>query len=331
MANDKNGRTKIQIVIFVILIIAFGILAVRNPELAQELLYQLQGQTEAEETQQSNASQVLAVDGTLELTMIDVGQGDSFLLVQDGNTALIDCGTRGAGDDVVNYLKSKNIEKLDYVFGTHPHDDHMGGMYDVITNFEIGTIVIPKVEEGKVTTNWYIKLMDEIVTGEYNVNYAEVGQVYRLGQAQMKVIGPISIPKENLNNYSTVLMVSFGEMDIIMTGDAEKDVEREILSSNVNLDAEILKVGHHGSDTSTSTEFLEAISPDYALISCKVGNKYHHPVEETINKFEERKIEVYRTDECGTVTAAITTSGVTFDTEPGDYLSGPELEERSSK
>ena len=330
MSNDKNGRAKLRIIISVALVIIFAILLVRNPELAEEIIYELQGQNEIQEVQPPQQD-VIPATGALELTMIDVGQGDSFLFVQEGKAALVDCGTRGAGDIVVDYLKSRNITRLDYVFGTHPHDDHMGGMYDVITNFEIGTIVLPEVEPGKVTTNWYIKLMDEIVNGDYKLEYAEVGKSYNLGQARMEVIGPYSVPKDNLNNYSTVMRVSFGEMDVIMTGDAEKEVERQILENKVYLDSEILKVGHHGSDTSTSTEFLEAISPDYALISCKVGNKYHHPVQETIQKFEERNIEVYRTDECGTVTATITSSDVTFNTAPGDYLNGPELEERSSK
>ena len=269
-------------------------------------------------------------EGELYLTMIDVGQADSFLLMQEGKTALIDCGTRSTGEDVVEYLNSIGVTKIDYVFGTHPHDDHMGGMYDVITNIEIGKIIIPEVESGKVTANWYIKLMDEIKTNNYNIEYAEVGNVYELGNADMKVIGPITKFPSNTNNYSTVLKVTFGEMDIIMTGDAEIEVEEEILISGENIDAEIYKVGHHGSDTSNSEEFLDAITPEYALISTKVGNKYEHPIKSTMEKLKERNIEVYRTDENGTVTVTITHDNVEFDSKPGDYLSGVELEERVS-
>lgn len=271
------------------------------------------------------------IEGELILTMIDVGQADSFLLEQNDKIVLVDCGTRSTGEDVVEYLKNQGITKIDYVFGTHPHDDHMGGMYDVITSFDIGTIIIPEVEDGEVTANWYEKLMTEIQYGKYNVEYAKEGTIYNFGDAIIKIIGPISKPSDNLNNYSTMLKVSFGEMDIIMTGDAETDVEEEVLAKyRDELDAEILKAGHHGSDTSTSDEFLEAVSPDYALISAKVGNKYEHPIKSVMDKFEEAEIDVYRTDENGTVEVIITAKDATFSCEPGDYLSGVELEEREN-
>ena len=269
--------------------------------------------------------------GELTLTMIDVGQADSFLLVQDGKTMLVDCGTRATGEDVVKYLNEQGITRLDYVIGTHPHDDHMGGMYDVITNFEIGKIIMPEVEVGKVTTNWYVKLMQEIKQGAYELEYAKLGAVYDLGEASFKIIGPIETDEINLNNYSIVLKVTFGDMDVIMTGDAETKVERDIIDSGEALDAEILKIGHHGSDTSSSDEFLDAVSPLYALISAKVGNKYEHPIKSTMQKLEKRKIEVYRTDENGTVVATITAHDVKFSTAPGDYLSGTELEEAKNK
>ena len=269
--------------------------------------------------------------GELTLTMIDVGQADSFLLVQDGKTMLVDCGTRSTGEDVVKYLNEQGITRLDYVIGTHPHDDHMGGMYDVITNFEIGKIIMPEVEAGKVTTNWYVKLMQEIKQGAYELEYAKLGAVYDLGDASFKIIGPIETDESNLNNYSIVLKVTFGDMDVIMTGDAETKVEKAIIESGEALGAEILKVGHHGSDTSSSAEFLDAVSPLYALISTKVGNKYEHPIKSTMEKLEERKIKVYRTDENGTVVATITANDVKFSTAPGDYISGTELEEAKNK
>lgn len=269
--------------------------------------------------------------GELTLTMIDVGQADSFLFVRDGKTMLVDCGTRSTGEDVVKYLNEQGITRLDYVIGTHPHDDHMGGMYDVITNFEIGKIIMPEVEAGKVTTNWYVKLMQEIKQGAYELEYAKLGAVYDLGDASFKIIGPIETDESNLNNYSIVLKVTFGDMDIIMTGDAETKVEKTIIESGEALGAEILKVGHHGSDTSSSAEFLDAVSPLYALISTKIGNKYEHPIKSTMEKLEERKIKVYRTDENGTVVATITANDVKFSTAPGDYLSGTELEEAKNK
>lgn len=288
-------------------------------------------ETQFNQENKSTDSNNANIEGELMLTMIDVGQADSFLLEQNGMTALIDCGTRSSGDDVVEYLQSQGITRIDFLFGTHPHDDHMGGMYDVITNIDIGTIIIPEVKSNEITSNWYAKLMSEIKNGNYNVQYVKEGVTYCLGDAKIKVLGPINEPKSNLNNYSAILKVSFGEMDIIMTGDAESDLEAEILKKYQNqLDAEILKVGHHGSDTSTSDEFLEAVSPDYALISVGFSNKYNHPIKSTMDKLKVAQIPVYRTDENGTVKVKITATDATFSCEPGDYLSGTELEEKEN-
>jgi len=328
MSNGKNGRkalSKLLTTFAIILVFMF----------LECILYGTQENGTIGDTNNSSnkeeVSNVQSAEGELTLIMIDVGQADSFLLVQDGKTALIDCGTRSTGEDVVEYLKSQGITRLDYVFGTHPHDDHMGGMYDVITNFEIGKIIIPETKLGEITSNWYMKLMQEFKNGLYDVEYPKLGEVYNLGGATMKIIGPISEPDGNLNNYSIVLKVSFGDMDVIMTGDAETVVEKEILESGENIDAEILKVGHHGSDTSSSEEFLDAITPEYALISAKIGNMYKHPVESTMEKLENRDIEVYRTDENGTVVVTITTDDISFSCNPGNYLSGTELEERYAK
>lgn len=319
MTNGKNGRKKSTKEFKIITAIVVIILIVTNLITRDK---ELQLQTTSKERTNSEK-----VDGELVLTMIDVGQADCFLLMQNGKTALIDCGTRSTGEDVVEYLKSIGITRLEYVFGTHPHDDHMGGMYDIITNFDIGQIIIPKIEE-KITSNWYIKLIEELSFGDYNIRNPTVGDIYYLGDATIKVIGPISDANGNTNNYSTVMKISFGEMDIIMTGDAETEVEEEILATKENIDAEILKVGHHGSDTSSSEGFLDAISPDYALISTKIGNKYEHPIKSTMENLKERNVEVYRTDENGTVVATITSVSVSFNCEPGDYLSGIELEEK---
>lgn len=328
MSNGKNGRkalSKLLTTFAIILVFMF----------LECILYGTQENGTIGDTNNSSnkeeVSNVQSAEGELTLIMIDVGQADSFLLVQDGKTALIDCGTRSTGEDVVEYLKSQGITRLDYVFGTHPHDDHMGGMYDVITNFEIGKIIIPETKLGEITSNWYMKLMQEFKNGLYDVEYPKLGEVYNLGGATMKIIGPISEPDGNLNNYSIVLKVSFGDMDVIMTGDAETVVEKEILESGENIDAEILKVGHHGSDTSSSEDFLDAITPEYALISAKIGNMYKHPVESTMEKLENRDIEVYRTDENGTVVVTITADDISFSCNPGDYLSGTKLEERYAK
>ena len=326
MANGKSGRKKLgkgltTIIALIIVVLAslFGI----------DLTGEIPNET-TPPTHQEASQPVQNVEGQLVVHMIDVGQADCFLLVQDGMTAMVDCGTRSSGKDAVAYLQELGVTKINYVIGTHPHDDHMGGMYDVITNFEVGTVIIPDSREGDITANWYMKLMNELQTGEYEVHYAQEGDIYELEDAVMQVLAA-ETDVSNTNNYSIVMKVSFGQMDMIMTGDAETEIEEKILESGVNIDAEILKLGHHGSDTSNSEAFLDAISPEYGLISSGVGNKYEHPIKEIMERLEEREIEVYRTDESGSVVMTLTTDSVSFSCEPGDYLSGPELEERGNK
>ena len=326
MANGKSGRNQrvsplATIIALIIVVIAslFGI----------DLTGEIPNET-TPPTHQEASQPVQNVEGQLVVHMIDVGQADCFLLEQDGMTAMVDCGTRSSGKDAVKYLNNLGITKIDYVIGTHPHDDHMGGMYDVITNFEIGKVIIPDSRDGDITANWYMKLMNELNTGNYEVQYAREGDVFNLQDATMLVLAA-ETDVSNTNNYSIVLKVSFGQMDMIMTGDAETEIEEKILESGANIDAEILKAGHHGSDTSNSEEFVDAISPDYVLISAGLGNKYEHPIKEIMERFEERNIEVYRTDESGSVVITITTDSVSFSCEPGDYVSGPELEEREGK
>ena len=276
IANDKRGRNKlVEILTTIIILLVASVLGINIPEIITDNMNE-----QYTEIMQQEA------EGNLMLNMIDVNQADCFLLVQDDEVALIDCGMIITAKEVVEYIESLGITKIDYVFGTHPHEDHWGGMYEILTKFEIGKIIIPKVKKGDVTADWYIKTMEKIKKDNFEVEYAKVGQIYNLGDTIIKVIGPISQPEENINNYSTVLKVSFGEMDIIMTGDAEKEVEKEILETGENIDAEILKVGHHGSRTSTTTKFLEAIEPEYALIS--TGNRYGHPNETTMEKLDWR-------------------------------------------
>ena len=157
MSTDKSGRKRLvgKLATGIILVLVMVYATVFS-----DFLPNIEQNNEEIETSTSELSEEQNLEGELLLTMIDVGQADSFFLKQGEHTLLIDCGTRSTGSDVVEYLKNQGIEKIDYVFGTHPHEDHMGGMYDVITNFEIGKIILPKVEAGEVTTNWYMKLIN---------------------------------------------------------------------------------------------------------------------------------------------------------------------------
>lgn len=317
MANGKRDRKRLVKLLTPIIIIGMISILLTTNIIVDKIVkaLQLEATTKVDEFQ---------------VHMIDVGQAESFLLMQGDKTALIDCGKLTTGKNVVKYLNNIGITEIDYLIGTHPHEDHIGGMYAILENFEIGTIIFPKVEEGKINSFWYKRLMNKIQKEEYQVKYAKKGDIYYIENAIMEVIEAETNPGENINNYSIVFKVSFGEIDILMTGDAEKEIEEKILESGDNIDVEILKVGHHGSCTSTMEEFLDEVTPEYALISCKIRNEYGHPVKSTMEKLQERNIEVYRTDESGSVIMTITANDVSFNCEPGDYLTGSELKEKNS-
>lgn len=332
MANDKKKRHQVdkrKVLLYVCIVLIFLIIIWYGYYInAQQEHYQYDPGLYSIEIYEESSQQNVIPDGdVLRVHMIDCGQGDAFLFEQNEQYALIDCGTRSTGKDVVNYLNKQGVSELQFIVGTHPHDDHMGGMEKVLDSTKCNQIYMPKIEKNQVTTNWYMSLMKKIKTNKIKVSNPSVNDNFMLGNATFKVVAQFTPDetKQNLNNYSTVIKVSFGDMDILMTGDAEVPVEKEILKSNIPIDCEILKLGHHGSTTSTSNEFLKAVSPDYALVSCGLGNKYNHPCEETMNKVEKANIQVYRTDESGDVIVSMYQNKIVFDKEPGDYVDGPTL------
>lgn len=294
-------------------------------------------QTASSQTAVSETTNSVAFDteqkDVLYVHMIDCGQGDCFLFEFNDKYALIDCGPKSSAENVLTYLKKENVDKLEFIVGTHQHEDHLGGAYSIISNYECGTFYMPKISKDLVTTDWYIQLMSKIKKDKIPVENPVVNEEFLLGNVVFRVVGQLNSKqaKVDLNNYSTVIKVSYGDMDILMTGDAEGKVEKSMLSANILSECEILKVGHHGAETSTSEKFLQTIDPDYALISCETGNKYKHPREETMEKLKKYDVKVFRTDEQGTVVVAVTENSATFNTEPGDYLDGTTVYANSQK
>ena len=344
MANDNgtNKKRKREIIIYAILatlIIFFAIGYYYKYYYVEDsvntpIILETEDGTSSENASEVTSETITEVDGVLHVHMIDCGQGDSFLFEQNGKYGLIDCGTRGTGKDVVKYLQNQGVKKLEFVVGTHPHYDHMGGMYAVLNAFTCKKIYIPKVENGLITTNWYMQLMQKISEDNIKVINPKINDKFRLGEAIFKVVGQLSPEKAgtNLNNYSTVIKVSFGTMDILMTGDAETEVEEQVLNLNTdNIQCEILKLGHHGSNTSTSDAFLDAVDPEFGLISCEVGNKYLHPSTETVLKLKKHKVKVYRTDESESVILTISNDNVDFDKKCGDYKDGKTIANNHTK
>ncbi|MBQ3562319.1 MAG: MBL fold metallo-hydrolase [Clostridia bacterium] len=216
---------------------------------------------------------------------LDVDQADCELIfLPDGKILLIDAGNRGDGEEIVAYLKGKNISKIDYVVATHPHADHIGGMSDVIDSFEIGKIFVPRVASSDVpTTKTYEDFLTSVQNKGLKLSAAKAGTtLFEGADYKADCFAPCSEDYKELNDYSVVIKLSYGIHSFLFTGDAEILSENEMLNAGYNLNSDVIKLGHHGSHSSSSEEFLKAVSPSYAVISCGEGNDYGHPHDETL-------------------------------------------------
>ena len=233
----------------------------------------------------------------LEIHFLDVGQGDCTLLLCGGEAMLIDAGDNNQGTKIQNYLQKRNVEALKYVVCTHPDEDHIGGMDVILYKFDCGTILM--TEENK-DTNTYRDVVDTMENKGYQRSLPVVGQQYSLGDASFTVLAPAGMA-DGSNNNSIALLVTHGGNRFLFTGDAEEGEEADMVDSGIMLDADVYKAGHHGSRTSSSEALLEAVSPKYAVVSCGEGNSYGHPHAETLDNFRARGIQVFRTDEQGSI------------------------------
>ena len=244
-------------------------------------------------------------DNTLQVSFIDVGQGDSELItLPDGKTILIDAGEAKTADALIRSIQSLGAGRLDYIIGTHPHADHIGGMAKVIDAFDVGAVYLPKVEHD---TKTFENLLLAVKEKGLKINTAKAG-VILLNEAGVRAefLAPCADKYKDLNNYSAVLRLTYQDVSFLFMGDAEQESERQIIkqASEGALSANVIKLGHHGSSTSSSKAFLEAVSPSIAVISCGEGNSYGHPHAETLQTLDRLGITVYRTDESGTVTVS---------------------------
>lgn len=240
-------------------------------------------------------------DGLLSARFLDVDQADCELFTfPDGKTLLVDAGDTGDGETLVKYLKNLNISKIDYLVATHPHADHIGGISNVINEFEIGKIFAPKISKNDTpTSKTYEKFLTSVQNKGLKITIAKGGITLFDGKDyKAECFAPCDTDYENLNDYSVVLKITYGIHSFLLTGDAEQLSENQILSNGYNVDCDVLKVGHHGSSSSSSQSFLKAVSPEYTVISCGSDNSYGHPHRETLTALKNLKSnkQILRTD-----------------------------------
>ena len=265
--------------------------------------------------------------GELDMHFIDVGQGDATLITCDGEAMLVDAGDNNKGTAVQLYLEKQNVDALKYIVGTHPDADHIGGLDVIITKFDItsGEVWMPDVDND---TRTYEDVVDAITYRGYSRVAPGVGDTYSLGSAKITVLGPTHVSSES-NDSSIVLSMAHGKNRFLLMADATEDEEKDILDGvkglqrksaskeNSKLQANVIKIGHHGSKYSTSQEFLDEVNPSYAVIS--VGeNAYGHPSADCLNKLRTKGVKLFRTDEQGSIIATSDGENLTWNCSPTD-------------
>ena len=248
--------------------------------------------------------------GTLEVHMIDVGQGDCILIKAPAGNILIDSGDKATAVEtaISTYLEDEGVKDFEYVIFTHSDADHIGAADYVMENYQVDNVILPLAD--KRTTKVYTEMMDAIEQNGANVLDATVGSTYSVGEVSFKVLAPIGAKYTDVNDYSVVVRMDFGESSFLMTGDAEKKSESEMVERYGTdvLDCDVLKAGHHGSGTSSSSAFLSKVTPAVVLISCGEGNKYGHPHDDALSRLREYAAQqIFRTDLLGDI--VITTDG----------------------
>ena len=235
------------------------------------------------------------------VTFFDVGQGDASLISCDGYNILIDGGESEYSSVVTNFLKKNGIDKIDAYILTHPHSDHIGASAKIINTIECDKVFTTYFSEFNIpTTNVYERVLDAIYDSGAEPVIVEAGDIFTFGDLTVEVVAPL-FESDDYNAMSVVFTAEYKDMSLLFTGDTVKSVEAQILENGYDVDVDVLKVAHHGSTTSNSALFIDAVSPDYAVISCGLNNSYGHPHNEIVELFEENDIEYIRTDYSGNV------------------------------
>lgn len=303
MAKYKKIKRNIKRNFFEILIILLAFLIVNNQDKIKNLFNQNNNQNQNDYINTNN--------DLLKVHYLDVGQGDSiFIELPNNETMLIDAAESYQSEKIINYLKNLNYQKIDYVIGTHPHTDHIGGLKDIINTFEIGKIYMPKVVS---TTKTYESLLMAIKDKNLKINTAKAGtSIIDTDTLKINILAPNSETYTELNNYSVVTKITYGTTKFLFMGDAEKLSENEIKE---DVSADVIKIGHHGSNTSSSINFIKKVNAKYGIISVGLNNKYNLPKEETITNWENSGTKIYLTSTNGTIRASSDGKNIKIESE----------------
>ena len=247
--------------------------------------------------------------GTLAVHFLDIGQGDSiFIELPNSQTMLVDAGENYYGEGIIDYIYDCGYEKLDYLVATHPHSDHIGSMSYIVRHMDIDAVYMPKVS---TTTKTYENLLDSISKKGLKIKTAMAGtKILDIDELEIVILAPVEIYEDDLNNCSVILKITYKDRSFLLTGDAEK---KEFEDVYLDMSADVLKVAHHGSSTSTTEEILEKIKPEIAVISLGEDNEYGHPYTSTLKLLNNIDCDIYRTDEDKTV--KISTDGENLEVE----------------
>lgn len=292
MARRKKRKYRIRkrnntIIIFLILFLLLSPI--------YEYRFQIKETLGIKSKEQNSSTQNLPTTDNLSIYFLDVGQADSILITNNNHYFLIDGGNNEDGPKLVNYFKSMGIKSFDYVIGTHAHEDHIGGLDDIIDNFSISNFYLP---DAMTTTKTFEDILDSLDKQKIQITIPKVGEKIKMGDLEFEVLYTGTDTKD-LNNTSIVLKMQYGSQKFLFTGDATSSTEK--ILSQQDIDVDVLKVGHHGSRYSSTEEFLTKTSPQIAIISCAKNNNYGHPAPETLQKLKSHQIKTYLTSEDGTI------------------------------
>lgn len=288
-SSKKKISTVIKLLLIIILVIG-------------QYLYTIDQRGQTEENKETSAE---VTDNLLmKVHFIDVGQADCILVENNSKYMLVDGGNNDDKDVILDYLIRLGVKEFEAIIMTHPHEDHIGSIDTVIQEFKVKKIYAPKKEH---TTKTYEDVLNAVIETGNTLHDPKPGEKFSFGAVTITFLAPSKDYGNNLNNWSIGIKVSNGKHSFVMCGDAEREAEEDILATKLDLSADVLKLSHHGSDTSSTKEFMKAVNPKYAVISVGKGNTYGHPSKSTIKMLKDNKIEYFRTDKQGTI--VITSDG----------------------